>query len=77
MPRIQEVSKKNCHLSFLCSSTYKQLKKQNNSFRHLKTSQILPHYFAYHGENLDKLFTLRDCPYKLSEINVLSELKVE
>ena len=28
-------------------------------------------------QNLDKIFTLRDCPYKFSEINVLSESKVK
>ena len=33
--------------------------------------------FACHSENLDKIFTVRDCPYKFSEINVLSELKVK
>ena len=32
---------------------------------------------ACHGENLDKIFTLRDCPYKVSEIIVLNELKVK
>ena len=34
-------------------------------------------YFTCHGENLDKIFTLGDFPYKFSEINVLCELKVK
>ena len=32
--------------------------------------------FACHSENLDKIFNLRDCPYKFSEINVLIQIKV-
>ena len=32
--------------------------------------QTLRSYFACHGENLDKIFTLGDCPYEFSEINV-------
>ena len=39
--------------------------------------QTFRSYFPYHSENLDKIFTLGDCPYKFSEINVLSELKME
>ena len=34
-------------------------------------------YCVFHSENLGTIFTLRDCPYKFSEINVLSELKVK
>ena len=34
-------------------------------------------YFACHSEDLDKIFTQGDCPYKFSEINVLSKLKVK
>ena len=34
-------------------------------------------YIVCHSKNLDKIFTLGDCPYKFSEINVLSKLKVK
>ena len=34
-------------------------------------------YFPCHSENLDKIFTLCDCPYKFNEVNVLSELKLK
>ena len=36
--------------------------------------EIFRSYFTCHGENLDKIFTLRDCSYKFSEINVLKSL---
>ena len=34
-------------------------------------------YFTCHSENLDKIFTFVDCPYKFSEINSLSKSKVK
>ena len=53
------------------------VKNGNVSWKHLSVEcQTFRSYFACHSEHLDKIFTLDDCPYKFSEINVLSELNV-
>ena len=60
---------------FLCSLLFK-----TGLYRCKPTSiecEAFRSYFSCHSENLDKIFTLRDCPYKFGEINVLSELKVK
>ena len=59
---------------FLCSLLYKT---GLYSWKYSSVEcQTFRSDFACHSENLDKIFTLGDCPYKFGEINVLSELKV-
>ena len=60
--------------AFLCSLLFKTglYSSKHTSIKY----QTFSSYFACHSENLDNIFTLGDCPYKFSEINILSELKV-